>query len=309
MVLLKLSQAQLRNLSKGKSITIKHAQINDGDDYDVDDFVLSKISKSYHSGKGFRLNSVEGAGILSSLKKFGRKTLKLSDGDMNSIGHFMQPILRAGRNSSQKALLDIADKAPEVAGMKAMEALSGAGIQSQIRKLTGLSRNDMKSVNNFMKPVLRTARKSSQEQLLKIADEAPKVAGVKAMEALSGAGIESQIRKYTGLSKSELQTAHTFMKPTLRKGKKALREQMMRVATEAPKKLGDMAMKKLSGGSINPFLPEKYQGAGFRQGKGFKQGGNLENQHYHNYTDNKNLTRIDQQSFYYPAEFIKKPLY
>lgn len=224
---LNLTEKQLKRLLSGKNIQLRHCDIGaDGIEISnqADPYFIKKLQQSQQTGKGFRLTpaQAQGAGILSTLKKFGRTKLKLSNGDMNAIGSFMQPILRAGRNSSQKALTDLADEAPRVAGQRALEALKGGSVQSRIRKLTGLSKKDMRSVNNFMKPILRAGRKSSQKALTDLADEAPRVAGERALEALRGGSVNPYLpTKYLNQSGGSIKPTksrvYTDEKPTLRK--------------------------------------------------------------------------------------------
>jgi len=188
-----LTEKQLRRLYNGHNVQIKPADIGAGD-YDFSKLEakqLKKLEKAKKLNKGFRMTPdlTMGAGILGSLKKFGKSKIGLSDGDIKAIGNFSKPILRNFRNSSQKGLTEVAAVAPQIAAQEALKAMAGAGVLSSIRKKTGLSKGDMKAVKGFMKPVLRAGRKSSQEALTQFAEEAPRVAAQQALSALAGGSV------------------------------------------------------------------------------------------------------------------------
>ena len=153
-----LSEAQLKKILSGKSVQIANCDIGCGD-CDIGDMELKhlkKVHKAGISGKGIRLNGgmLEGCGILSSLKKLGRR-VGLSNGDMRAIGSFARPLL----NKTSKAVSNVASRAVDVGENQAMMGLAGAGVNPYMPKLDGGAFNLKKKINRFISKDLGLSKK------------------------------------------------------------------------------------------------------------------------------------------------------
>lgn len=79
---LDLSQKQIKDLSNGKTVQLKYAQIGKGQECTLHPENIKKITKAYHAGKGVRL-SLSGAELGQQLgsgvfgKAFDKKLKKI----------------------------------------------------------------------------------------------------------------------------------------------------------------------------------------------------------------------------------------
>lgn len=270
---LDLSKSQISRLQKGGSVQIKPEQMGRGIDINLHPMLLKKLEKGYHAGKGTRI--------------------KLSEEEMVGSGIFGKKFDKVLKKAGVKKL---AYKVGDAAKPFVKDALTTA--------VTGLSASF---------PVLAPALAVANGMASDYMDEPAKY---------QGGTIKSQFikgLKRAGIKKDVQSLGKQLTKKNVRKGLKEVNSFLAdsgfdSVQSQVAQKLTDntamqdaiiqRASTAIEGGAINPYLPTKFLGSGFKvRGGSIAPSGKVEV-----FDDMHNKLRKGQAGFVAPPPLLPNGL-